>query len=48
MSIYNCIINIQIPHEVKNQRAICKRASLIVKNKQDVIIQVGSGTRCTR
>ena len=46
----------KVPHEVKNQRAIAKRTSQIMKNGQDVIIQMegciiskmGSGTRCFR
>ena len=33
-----CILNIYAPHGVKNQSAIAKRTSQIVKNGQDVII----------
>ena len=33
-----------IPHEVKNQRALAKRTSQIMKNGQDVNIQMRSGT----
>ena len=40
--MHACIINIQGPH----QRALVKRTSLIMKNEQDVIIQMESGTRC--
>ena len=35
-------------HEVKNQRALAKRTSQIMINGQDVKIQMGSGTRCSR
>ena len=31
----------KVPHEVKNQRAIAKRTSKIMKYGQDVIIQNG-------
>ena len=41
MLIYACILNIQVPHEVKYQRAIAKRTSPIMKYGQDVIIQNG-------
>ena len=27
MNIYACIIDIKVPHEVKNQRALAKRTS---------------------
>ena len=40
MNIYACIINIYVPLEVKNQRAIAKRTSQILKYG-DVIIQNG-------
>ena len=40
-------MNIEVPHEVKNQGALAKRTSQILKNGQDVIIQMGSGTRCS-
>ena len=37
-----------VPHEVQNQRALAKRTSQIIKNRQDVNIQMsssnGSGT----
>ena len=39
MNIYACIINIQVPHEVKYQRAKAKRTSQIMQNGQDVNIQ---------
>ena len=53
MNIYACFINISVPHEVKNQRAIAKRISQIMQIGQDGIIQMercitskmGSGTR---
>ena len=35
---------ISVPHEVKNQRALVKRTSQIMKNGQDITIQIGSGT----
>ena len=41
INIYVCILNIQVPHEVKNQSALAKRTSKIMKNGQDVIIQNG-------
>ena len=41
MNIYACIINIQVPHEVNDQRAIAKRTSQIMKYGQDVSIQIG-------
>ena len=34
-------MNIQVPHEVKNQHATAKRTSQIMKYGQDVIIQNG-------
>ena len=37
-------MNIEVPHEVKNQRAFNNQ---ILKNGQDVIIPMGSGTRCS-
>ena len=33
-----CIINIQVPHEVKNLRALTKRPSQIMKYGQNVVI----------
>ena len=38
-----CIINIYVPHEVKNQRGLVlvKRTSRIMKYGQDVAIQKG-------
>ena len=48
INIYACIINICVPHEVKNQRAFVKRTSEIMLNGQDVNIQMRSGTRCSR
>ena len=39
-NIYACIINIYVPHEVKNQRALAKRASRTMKHGQDVAIQM--------
>ena len=39
-SIYTCNINIQVPREVKNQRALAKGTSEIIKNGQDLIIQI--------
>ena len=36
---YVCIVKIQVPHEVKNQPAIAKRTSQIMKYGQSVIIQ---------
>ena len=44
--MYACIIN--VPHEVKYQRAIAKRTSQMMLNGQDVNIQMRSGTRCSR
>ena len=38
--IYACFINILVPHEVKNQRAIAKRTSQIMQIGQNVIIQL--------
>ena len=40
-------MNIQVPHEVKNQCALTKRISQIITNGQDVIIQIGSFNRCS-
>ena len=37
--IYVCIIKIQAPYELKNQRPIAKRSFQIKKYGQDVIIQ---------
>ena len=34
-NIYACIINIYVPHDVKNQRALAKMTSQIMKNGQD-------------
>ena len=45
--INTCIINIQVPHEVKYQREV-KRTSQILKNGQNVNIQMRSGTGCSR
>ena len=39
MNMYACIIDISVPHEIKNQRAW--RTSKIMKNGQDVITQKG-------
>ena len=44
--MYVRIIDIEVPHEVKNQRALALRGQ-IMKNGQDVIIQMGSDTRCS-
>ena len=41
-------MNILVPHEVKNQRALAKRTSQIMINGQDVNIRKRSGTRCFR
>ena len=46
MNIYACIINREVPHKVKYQRAV-KRTSQIMKNGQDVDIQMRSGTSTT-
>ena len=46
--IYTCIISMSVLHEVKNQHVLVKRTSKIMNNGQDVIIQMGSGTRCFR
>ena len=46
--MHACIMNIQVPHEVKNQRALAKRTYQIMKSGQDVNIQMRSGTRCSR
>ena len=35
-----------VPREVKNQRALAKRTSKILKNGEDAIFQMGSGTTC--
>ena len=37
-------MNIEVPHEVNNQRALAKRTSQIMKIGQDVTIQMKSGT----
>ena len=42
--IYGCIMNIQVPHEVENQRALAKMTSEIMKNGHDMIIHMGCGT----
>ena len=49
MIIYTYIINILVPHKVRYQRVV-KRLGLpkIMKNGQDVNIQMRSGTRCSR
>ena len=39
--IYACIINIYVPHEVKNPRALAERTSRIMKYGQDVATQKG-------
>ena len=41
--VYNYVglIEIQVPHEVKHQRAIAKMTSQVMENGQDVIIQNG-------
>ena len=44
INIYACFVNIYVPHEVKNQRALAKRTSQILKNEQDVNTQMRSGT----
>ena len=42
-------MNIYVTHEVNNQSAlIAKRTSQILKNGQDINIQMKSGTRCSR
>ena len=46
--MYACIIDICVPLEVKNQRALAKMTSQIMYNGQNVNIQVRSGTRCSR
>ena len=46
--MHACFINIKVPHEVKNRRALAKRTSQIMKNGQDVKLQVRSGTKCSR
>ena len=43
--MYACIINIYVPHEVKYQRALAKRASQIKLNGQDVNILMGISSR---
>ena len=40
-------MNILVPHEVKNQRALAKNTFRIMEMGQDVIIQMGSCTRCS-
>ena len=47
MNMYTCIMNIQVPPEVRNQRAIAKMTSQITKNGHDVNIQTGSGNMCS-
>ena len=48
MNIFACIVNIQVPHDVKNQHALAlKRTSQIMINGQHVIISIGNGTRCS-
>ena len=42
------ILNIQVPHEVKNQLAVAKMTSQLMQNGQDVNIQMRSSTRCSR
>ena len=37
-------MNIKVPHEVKNQHSLAKRTSQIMKNGQDVNIQMRNGT----
>ena len=39
--IYVCIIGLQFPQEIKDQRELAKRTSQIMKNGQGVIIQKG-------
>ena len=39
--VYVCIINIQVPHEVHNQRAVAKRTSQMMKYGQNINIQIG-------
>ena len=38
-------MNIQDPREVKTQRLLAKMTSQIMRNGQDVIIQMESGTK---
>ena len=38
-------INIYVPHEVKNLRALAKRTSRIIKYGQDVAIQKGTDVK---
>ena len=45
MNIY--IYGLQISHEARNQLALAKRTSKVMKNGQGVIIQMGSSTRCS-
>ena len=47
INIYACLIKIEVPHEVKNQRALTERTSQIMINGQDVNIRMRSGTRCS-
>ena len=42
--MYACIINIYVPHEIKNQCALGKTTSKIMKNRQDANIEMRSGT----
>ena len=41
--LYACIIDIEVPHEVKCQRAF-NRTSQIMKNRQDVNTHMRNGT----
>ena len=41
MNIFACIMNIKVPHEFNDKRAIAKRTSQIMKYGQDGIIQIG-------
>ena len=36
MNIYACIINLQVPHEVKNQRAVDMRTPQIMQKGQEL------------
>ena len=40
-------MNIEVPDEVKNLHALAKMTSQIMINRQDVIIQMRNGTRCS-
>ena len=46
--LYASILNIEVQHEVKHQRASANRTPQIMKNGQDVYIQMRSGTECSR